>query len=341
MKIVFIGTNSAQSKCGVADYTKKLIEALISNGAAASFDFCEHWSFKELLNYHHKYKRQKETILHLQYPTLGMGNSLSPAFLPLFFQGRLFLTLHEFSIFNILRKMLFLPHALFSNMITFTNDFERRQFLNLFPFAKNKTVIVPIGNNIEVKKADGFSMRPKALIYFGQISEDKGIDFFVDTIKALRQDGYDFQTAIMGSVINKSSPLMDMINRASRDLHIELLFNLESDDVSARLQKSSVALLPFPDGITEKRGSALACMKHDVSVVTIHTQKTPQWMKDTTYHAGQAREASKIIAELLNQKDHQNKSKDVLKRELAARKWPEIAKEHIVLYQSKRTRGHA
>lgn len=338
MKTVFITTQQPNTKCGVVDYTKKLANALNNEKSEAQIEIFDCWSFHVISQIYKKFRNEKDIIFHLQYPTLGLGNSIAPAFLPLVCNPKkLFVTLHEFSVFNILRKLLFFPHALFSKKIAFTNDYERNVFLKFFPFAARKSIIIPLGSNITVVASREPITRQPRLIYFGQISEDKGLEFFIDTVSQLRANGSTIPITIMGSIIDKKGPIYSLVKQASEDYAIELLFNLEADDVSEQLQKSKVALLPFPDGITEKRGSALACLKHETMVITIHSKKTPQWMINTTYHAATPTDAGALTTSLLENKTENHKNDAELKTELALREWPEIAKIHLRHYSGVKT----
>jgi hypothetical protein len=103
---------------------------------------------------------------------------------------------------------------------------------------------------------------------------------------------------------------------------------LTSDEVSKELARSSHAYLPFPDGITDKRGSALACLKHGVAVLTTHSEQTPDWLRVATTHCPAPLDAANfVMAPELPRIDAA-----VLAEGLAEREWPAIAERHLCLY---------
>lgn len=327
---VFAIASAPDSKCGVYDYTARLAQELQNSGAKVEVAALPSWSWKAVRNLHKRYGHAAHICYHLQYPSLSMGKSLLPGLLPLLWpKNPFFLTLHEFTYFNILRKLAFLPQALFARKIILSNEFERRRFLRFFPFAASRTVVIAIGNNIEVL-SDAPVIRENRLVYFGQIAEGKGIEFFIETVRQLRQKGSALPAAIIGAVLDDKSALMQEIYKAAPELDIQLRLNLPAEEVSKELLASSIALLPFPDGISEKRGSALACLKHGLALITTHSAKTPDWLSRISHHAASPEEAVGIIDTL--QENRSGISAKDVEDALQQTEWPHIAQKHIALY---------
>lgn len=329
MKIVLLVTNEPGKMCGVCDYTQQLAAALSSLGVKAEIEILPSWSLKAISGIRKKYAGQKDVIFHVQYPSMGMGNFIWPGITPFIFgPSRMFVTLHEFSIFHFLRKAIFIPFLVFSK-IAFTNDYERNYFHRLVPFFKNRTTIIPIGNNIAV--ADGAYTPEKRIVYFGQITEGKGIEEYLETLEILSAQNVPHKSMIVGIVLNEASAVAKDMYAARDRLGLELHLGLLAEDVSRRLQTASVAIMPFADGLSEKRGSALACLKHGVALITRHSEKTPQWMRECSYHMDNPAHAAEIAAGLLDG-SLPNLSGQKLDREMAKREWPAIAKRHLDLY---------
>lgn len=335
MKIVFLITATTGFFCGVKDYTQNLVETLGTIGVTSLTDTLPTWSWKALFDLRRKYKNQRDIAFHLQYPSFGIGNSISPAFLPLFLMfAPFYLTLHEFSVFHPLRKLIFLTHSIFAKKIILTNEYERTEFLKYYSWAAGKTAIVPIGSNISLKETDLEGMHGKQrLVYFGQISEKKGIEFFIEVARKIRDKNLDVDITMIGSINDDQSTFARMVKDAAERYNIQLLLTLPPDEVSRALQKSTLALLPFPDGITEKRGSALACLKHGNGVITLHTIKTPVWLRKTTYHAGTPDEAVDLIQDFAKGEKATMPHIPLLEKELVLREWDNIALMHAALYQ--------
>lgn len=329
---VFVIASDADSKCGVYDYTARLAEELRRSGIKTDVAAVPSWSWKAVRGLQKRYGAQSRACFHLQYPSLGMGKSLLPGLLPLLWPNRhFFLTLHEFTYFHVLRKLAFLPHALFARKIIFSNAFERSRFLRFFPFATHKTEVIPIGNNIEVL-SDAPVTRQERLVYFGQIAEGKGIEFFIETVELLRKSGSTLPAAIIGAALDEKTALFSHMQRAAQALDIALHLNLPAEDVSKALLASSTALLPFPDGISEKRGSALACLKHGLNLITLHSAKTPDWLRRISHNANTPEDAVKVVDSL--QKGQSTIAFDTVQDALKQTEWPHIAQRHIALYSA-------
>lgn len=331
MKIVFLVTREPGKICGVCDYTEQLAATFSSLGKNVAVELQPAWSLKAVLDLRKKYVRQENVVFHLQYPSLGMGNSIWPGLMPLFFgPGRTFVTLHEFSIFNILRKAIFVPFLLLSKIV-FTNDYERDFFHRYLPFLKGRTRIIPIGNNIAV--AESAAPREKKIVFFGHVTEGKGIEHYLDALEIMAKRGVQPKAMIVGVILNEQSPIAKRVRMAHKTLGLELHLGLSAMDVSKILSSASVAILPFADGISEKRGSALACFKHGLSLITCHSEKTPPWMRECSYHMNSAEDAAVIALGLLDG-TLPGRSGKMLADELALREWPAIAKRHLDLYAS-------
>lgn len=329
MKIIFLVTNEPGKMCGVCDYTQQLAAALSSSGVQAVAEIFPSWTLKAVLDVRKKYAGQKDVIFHLQYPSMGMGNSIWPGMMPfLFGPSRTFVTLHEFSIFHFLRKAIFLPFLIFSKIV-FTNDYERNFFHRLVPFFKNRTSVIPIGNNIAL--AGGAPGREKRIVYFGQVTEGKGIEDYIETLDILSKKNVPHKAMLVGIVLKEDSAVAKEMYAARDRLGLDLHLGLPGDDVSRRLQTASIAIMPFADGLSEKRGSALACLKHGLALITRHSEKTPQWMRECSYHMNSPAHAAEIAAGLLDG-SMPDLSGEKLEREMAMREWPAIAKQHLDLY---------
>jgi glycosyltransferase involved in cell wall biosynthesis len=330
LKVIFIVSSPKDSMCGVADYTTRLAGAFAEIGIPAIVEYPDGFSVQTLKGLRDKHG--KDAIYHLQYPSLGMGNSLSPALAPLIFP-KCFVTLHEFGLFSVPRKLIFLSHALLSKAIIFSNTPERDLFARWFPMSKRRLTVMPIGNNIPRLGERPSRGRPRRIVYFGQISRDKGIEIFIETIRRLKASGRELEASMIGALVEGHTEIVDMVRSAEHDLDVELALGLPSDQVSRELAAPDIALLPFPGGVTDKRGSALACLDHGLTLLTTHSDITPQWLKQASYPITSAEDAARTAGGLLDGALPQDPASEVRISELKAREWPEIARRHIALYR--------
>lgn len=337
MHIVFIVTRISDQKCGVVDYTRQLAQSLKEIVPTVTLEELDTWSFTELERLRKKYKTEKDVVFHLQYPTVGMGKSIAPALLNLWLaNNKTFITFHEFEQFNLIRKFYFLTTSLTNTNYIFTNEHEKQQFLSFFPWTQKKCNIIPIGNNItRISNEENVNVKHR-LVYFGQIAPNKGIESFLDLVMLLRELDINIPCAVIGGTFDTSNELLDNISDKAEKYNIECLYNLSSEDVSEQLHNSTVAYLPFPEGVSDKRGSALACLTHDLNVITIHSNLTPNWWTQSTYNAKTHEAAVSVIKKILScdeDPEYKERSANVLEIALKERKWKHIADKHKSIYK--------
>jgi glycosyltransferase involved in cell wall biosynthesis len=330
VKVVLIVTSPKDQMCGVADYTYRLAQALSGLGAEVVLEEPDTWSLNAASALRARHKSGPDTVFHLQYPSLTMGNSLSPAALPLLLP-RLFTTLHEFRLFSFPRKVIFAPHSLLDRRIIFSNGPERDNFQRFYPWSGKRLEVMPIGNNITRigARADG----PERLVYFGQISRNKGVEIFLETAALLRTGGNPIEIRMIGAMVDNDPAFQSLVQDAVDELGIVKRLSLPSDEVSEELSAATIALLPFPDGVSDKRGSALAALDHGVAVLTTHSPTTPDWLREVTHPIASAQDSAATITRILSGTQPRDKAPDVLKREMLARDWSEIARRHLALYR--------
>lgn len=330
LKVVFIVASPKDSMCGVADYTTRLAAAFVGTSVTAVVEYLADFSFATLTDIRRRHGGN--AVYHLQYPSLGMGNSLNPVFIPFLFSKSL-VTLHEFRLFSLPRKLIFLAYALLSKAIVFSNEPERDLFARWFPFSKGRLTVMPIGNNIPRHETSKQPHAPRRLIYFGQISRDKGIELFIETICRLKASGRDIEAVMIGALVEGHSEIVEAVRTAERDLGVRLALSLPSGEVSRELAAADIALLPFPGGVTDKRGSALACLDHGVTLLTTHSEITPEWLRQVSYPVVDAESATLIASRLIDGAMSPDPAPEVRASELKAREWPEIARRFAALYK--------
>lgn len=335
MRVVYLLTSKPGVQCGVADYTRQLVQALNAEGVDAATEILPVWTLGAVLKLAKKFRGQSDIILHVQYPSIGMGRSPVLALFPLIFSKNLvYMTLHEFGQFHFLRKYYILGFQYRGKKIVFTNDWEKHNYQRYFPWTEDRNTVIPIGNNIDVVEQGTPATPPERLVYFGQIVKNKGIEAFVEVVRLLRSCNNAIPCAIIGAQTDEHDKTAALVRRAARDYGIEYLANLPSDEVSRQLSRSTIALLPFPEGVSDKRGSALACLKHGLSVITMHSQQTPNWWRETTHAMLTPEDAVTVINDILQGTKPKSKNPALLAQSLEERSWRHIALEHRRLYDT-------
>ena len=154
-------------------------------------------------------------------------------------------------------------------------------------------ILIPIGSNICPTPPANFD--PDAwrtqigvggggvmLVYFGFLNASKGGETLIHGLDRLIRRGYDCRLVMLGGQVGASDPT----NRAYLTQVKALISNLglvdrvmwtdfiPDSEVSAYLLAADMAVLPYRDGASFRRGSLMAALAHGVPVVTTRPQGT-------------------------------------------------------------------
>lgn len=254
--------------CGVGDYTAKLLTALNQQGAVASCYSARNWRMTELWQRWKALFPTKDVLL-MQHPTLGFEGRLLPFLMwPLLFWKKKAVTLHEFSRKSVVGKTLCYFFFIFSNRLIFTSDEEKNQAIRLAPWIAKRTKTIPIGSNIPF-----IARRPidTDVTFFGLIFPGKGIEEFIDIVTELSQR-QPLRITLVGQVFRGAEDFAESISTQLTSLGASIFINADEQKVAEILAGSQTVLLPFPDGISMRRGSALAALGNGALVVTTRAQ---------------------------------------------------------------------
>lgn len=263
--IVFFTGAYPPDKCGVGDYLFNLNKSLKLSSKTIIFNLA-------LFNYAwYLIKNNKKiSLVNIQYPTIGYARNKFVAFYPhlaflfaTFLKIRTSITLHEYSSLSS-RAKFFISLYKRCHKIIVTNEYEKDCLIDN-GFNRDNIEIIPISSNIP-----GSKKRHKKydIIYFGILSKGKGIEDFLDVVEALVKQELHCSVAFIGFKPDVDIEYEDAILNRARSSEIQLILNKEPEEISTLLASSSIALLPFPDGISERRGTALAAMLNDALVIT-------------------------------------------------------------------------
>lgn len=215
-------------------------------------------------------KDTSETIV-IQYPTEGYGWSILPQLLCIYFSWfsskKCIVAIHEFANRTLKAKI---ATSLFwlGNRIIFTSDFERKSAVSIFPLLKKKTAVIKIISNIPApKKIKKWKERDLDLTYFGHLRPNKGLEDFFKVSRFLK-DYKEIHICIMGQVLDTYKDYFDDLRMSNSDLSIEYRLNASVEEVTESLNSTKVCFLPFPDGLSERRGSFLAAIQGGARVVS-------------------------------------------------------------------------
>lgn|GEM_PF-115473 len=217
--------------------------------------------------------------IHLEYPGKGYGYHLLLNFLPLYLRCfkrtrsiPIYMRYHEFSQSRLLRKLVDIPLLLGVDKI-FTPSYHDYKLLSRFFKRKmNKTYI---GSNIRTIPAEPVPRTDNTiqLGYFGFIYKNKGLETLIIIFHRLLQRMPDVRLTIIGEFNPERNAyhreLLDMAKRMGVDQKIFFTGYVENEDeVSKWIRSIDIAVLPFDDGLTLRRGSFLTFLLQGIPIVT-------------------------------------------------------------------------
>jgi glycosyltransferase involved in cell wall biosynthesis len=325
-----VGSAGEAVHCGVRDYAGRLAQALEGAGVHARVLAPSRWDLRAGSAFLASLRRERFDVLHLQYPSIGHRHSLLPHVMGLAgLSARCFVTLHEHSMLPRAQRI---ANQLFrhtADRLVFTTAFEAEAF-----GAGAAACVIPIGSNIP--SCRGEPPRSDTIVYFGQIRPGKGLEAFLTL--AGRSHAFRFGTAtcatrflVVGSAPPRWRDYRDALRNTSQ--YVTWVDDVTPDQVAEILASARAAYLPFPDGVTYRRGSLLAALANGLPVIAPCGPETPAELADIVLPAQTPEDALEHVVTLC--RDPASASRRGAAGHLLARRftWPEIAAKHELLYR--------
>lgn len=271
-KILIVTSVYPPQKCGVADYVYKMMHS--SEGKCLELFYSPDWSFQSLFYKIKLINRSKAEVINLQYPSAVSGYSIVPHLICIFFSlfsRRIFsVTIHEYSQMGWKGRLSNILFLIFANKLIFTNQFELDYAMRIYPFIKNKCEIIKIYTNIKAaQNLLPISERKYDVGYFGLIRDNKGLEEFIDVIRELKRYNSELIVYAMGQTQPQQGIVQqnEILNKLA-EIGVKLFLNKDEDEVANTLANTKIAYLPFPDGVSERRGSFLAVVQNKCVIIT-------------------------------------------------------------------------
>jgi glycosyltransferase involved in cell wall biosynthesis len=258
-------------KCGVGDYCQNLLSTPQAKDWKLYTD--DNWSISTFFKKIKKIKKTNSDIINIQYPTVGYGKSILPHLLTIYLskilKKKVIITLHEYSQLGWKGKLATSIFLKFGTHIIFTTEFERQYAIQKYPkLTKNSSIIKIYSNILTNNKQPSFEQRSYDMGYFGYIRPEKGLEDYIETTKKIQKTNPNFKAYIMGQTQDEFEHYHKPLLKSLSNSNITLLLNKSSQEVADILSQTKIAYLPYPDGLTERRGSFLASLLHHCIIVT-------------------------------------------------------------------------
>lgn len=267
MSLVIVGGFPDGGACGVWGYSVALQAALQEKGVETGIVNANDWTATGFALVMRELRRNNKTIL-FQYPTAAAHRKVLPILLPLaIWPRRVISVIHEFSQGRLPSRSAIGLIASSSHHVVFTNVNEAEAAWCMFPWLKAKTSIIPV--------ASAIGRGPEAprrwdLVHFGIIRPSRQIEDFLRVIKQLSD--LKPSALLVGAIAQGEKGFADDLRARANKMDLDCIFDASEDDVARLLAQSRIALLPFPDGVSSRRTSALSTMLNGALLVTTTSQ---------------------------------------------------------------------
>jgi glycosyltransferase involved in cell wall biosynthesis len=165
------------------------------------------------------------------------------------------------------------------------------------------------------------------------IMPKKGLENVIALAGLIKASGLSFRVRIMGSSPPKHAAYFEELKSKTSTLPIIWDHGLSEQQVAKRLASSSIAYLPYPDGVSERRATFKAALLNGVTVITTRGQDTPSSFGDLVSFCSNPEEALAAARFLSGNAEQRTRLADSARRYARQFTWESIAEDHLVLYR--------
>lgn len=366
LKICFIVGNLPPVKCGIGDYTYRLLEELEKDdnlelsvitssysyhkfSKIKLYNLIDVWNFSAWKIIKNLIKKISPDIIHYQHPSKLYKKYLFQFYLPYlakknFRKIKFLTTIHEFTESPFYAKLWLKLLLKLNNYIIFTNLHD---FKHAIKVANIKSKIIPIGSNIKPNKFDANLLKQEKrkilkdnellLGYFGTINRDKGLDILIKALNFLKNEQKTkIKLCIIGELSNEiryHRYIKNLINKYNLKNDVYLTGYLKNDEISKWFNLFDICVLPFKQGASLRRGSLITALVHNIPVITTKG-KNNNILTDNNnvVYFNNLTELIAKINRLKNDKIFYQKIKNGTQQVSKNFSWPLIAKKTIEFY---------
>ena len=331
LRVALIVGDNHTPYCGVKNYAHSLAQALAQRDIEAHVLAPEDWGSKSVMRFTRELRKDDYDIVHLQYPSIGYRGSLFPHLLGFMrVANTSVVTIHEYSALPRVQQISMQLFRGTARTLIFCSHYEQSLYNRHLQTVGARQIIIPIGSNIPAASTSG--SRDATVVYFGQIRPNKGIEQFLELAKRSIEPKRPFEFHIIGSAPRAHHSYMSDLRRNAPQA-VKWSIDLDFSKVSEVLAASFAAYLPFPDGVSERRGSMLAALTNGLPVLSTIGAATPPEMLPLFLPTRSSGEALSLLDQLSKDPDRCSEMCVASKTHAARYAWNSIAAQHVLAYQ--------
>lgn len=357
MRVLFITGSYPPMLCGVGDYTATLVAEIsrrgeVSVGVLTSMvaahnkveegegvqllPVVQGWRFSELPKVIGAIRRWRPDVVHIQYPTLGYGNSWMPYFLPLFLKYyglNVVQTWHEPP-----TRFRFFPNSLTKDVLIGVEPDYLQHIRGRYAWLVRRKVThyIPIGSNIprtELTESERAKIRERyvgsgraMVAFFGFVYPTKRVEALFE-IADPNRDTIVLITHLDAQNNPYHQKIMECIAKGVWAGKVVITGFLSAEDVARVLCAADAAVFPFQNGVGMRNGSFLAATSQGTFTITTSQVKQGYDSDSNVYYAHPG--DNEAMRGALSQ--YKGRRAEKVSRE--SFDWAKIADEHISLYR--------
>jgi glycosyltransferase involved in cell wall biosynthesis len=332
LRVCVISAAPTAGRCGIHDFAERLVSVLGNiDGVEATILLGQDWSPLGTWRLLGHVGAMRADVVHMQYPMIVGWRSIGPHLLGFPLQTPLVVTIHEFSSFTKLRRASIGAFAVAAKRLIFTTHFERDNFLKSFPRSDAKISVVPIGSNIPF-----LPYRPRSetsIIHFGQVKPGRGLEDFLQLARIAAHKSEPWRFKVVGAPVTWAEDFAAAMQQQSEGTNVTWCMNLDDMEVSETIRGATAAYLPYPDGVSERRGSLIATLGNGVPVVTTRGPFQTAELDEVVQFASDPAQAYVEVAELVRRPEKAATLRSAALRYVKRFDWAQIAEEYHVIYR--------
>jgi len=333
MKITFVLSKYPPILCGIGDYTAKLKDQLENLGYKINIIDGLSWKF-EPFRLSKLIKQSNPDIIHFQFPSTGIMFFLLSIHCRKY---RLYVTCHEFFETSLMRRLfqyIFLfVYKFFIETIIWTTQFEKNKFVSLYPWAKEKSKIIPIGSNIPFLPSKT-KQRKLQITFFGLAEPStKRIKNFLRLVDYTKNLNLSYDYNIICGVTDEHKHYFNILKKKYSASNIHFYINLNPMEIAAKLSETKYVYLPFDNGISERSTSLLASLGNGCVVFSSKGKSTTSDLEKNLILVDSHEEIIEEIEKIEQNGSFLTKSLNSITYALH-KDWDTIIRKHIELYES-------
>ena len=208
--------------------------------------------------------------------------------------------------------------------------------------------LVPIGSNVDCEPPPGYDrhvfrgslgLAPDqlAIAYFGLLNASKGLDVLLATFQLVLDREPRARLLLVGGEVGASDPT-DRLTAARFQSRVEPFGDrvlrpgyLAPERLSSYLLAADVALMPYADGASARRGTLLACATHGLPIVTTGPNLAEYVLVAPVGDAPALAEAVLQVATEPTLRERLQRASRHLAKQSS---WPGIAERHLAIYHA-------